>query len=84
MQVVCKELIRAWVKSKLAKIKYYSQKKSKRGRIEQKIHITRIQLRLNFFQWGWTMLELGYLVYKEMTRDGGKSNVAKRNLIGGI
>lgn len=24
------------------------------------------------------------VVYKEITRDGGKSNVAKRNLIGGI
>ena len=38
-----------------------------------------------FFSMGLgTMLELGYLVYKEMTRDGGKSNVAKRNLIDGI
>ena len=42
---------------------------------------------VNFFQWGWTT-RLEYVimlvVYKEMKRDGAKSNLAKWNLIGEI
>ena len=42
---------------------------------------------VNFFQWGWTMRTeymIMLVVYKEMKRDGAKSNLAKWNLIGEI
>ena len=43
---------------------------------------------VNFFQWGWTAMRSEYVimlvVYKEMKRDGAKSNLAKWNLIGEI
>ena len=42
---------------------------------------------VNFFQWDWTMRTeymIMLVVYKEMKRDGAKSNLAKWNLIGEI
>ena len=81
MLVVYKEL--TLVKSKVAKSQFYSQTKSKRGKIARKIHYQQHLVPHEFVSVGLDdavrIRDKQQVVYKEMTRNGAKCNVAKYN-----
>ena len=55
MYIVHKELTCDWVKSKVAKCKFYLQKNSKRRRTGGKFTISSTKFHVNFFLWCWIM-----------------------------
>ena len=82
MQVVCKELTRAWVNSKLAKnqLLFLEKVKMRKNWVENSYHSHLAPI--EFFSMGLedARIRIPYkmqVVYKEITRDGVKSNVAK-------
>ena len=88
MYVVHKELMCDWVKSKVAKCKFYLQKNSKRRRTGGKFTISSTKFHVNFFSVVLDNVvrirDKMQVVYKEMACDRARSNMEKWDLIGRI